>query len=125
MEKLLISWKESRTHNEVLLNRDWSWIGISTVKQDNLYVSVINFSDGNLGSTNVTKIDNNIMFKGEFILPPNFEGNFRVIDLKITENNFSLYVESSKKNFFIYVFDDFGNLTDRVDIFFKDTIDQL
>ena len=118
LDKLLLSWKMSRTHNDVLLNSEWNWIGISFLKKDNIYVSVINFSSGNLGSTKITKIGNDIRFEGEFILIPNFNGNFEVIDTEISQNNFSLYIRSNKKNFFIYVFDNLGNLTDRVDIFF-------
>lgn len=118
LDELLLNWKMSKAHNNVLLDSEWNWIGISVIKKDNLYVSVINFSSGNLGSTQFTKIDDHIRLDGEFILPPIFEGNFEVLEFKTSQNYFSLFIRSNKKNFFIYVYDSLGILTDRVDVFF-------
>lgn len=119
LDELFNSWKHSSAHNSILLDPKWNWVGLSVKKVKNLYVAVINFSTGIIGSTQVFEMDDGrIQLKGRYIHSPKFTGDYEILDFKIKHGYFMLYIKSVRKNFFIYVHDGNGRLSDRVDIFF-------
>ncbi|MBN2618304.1 MAG: CAP domain-containing protein [Spirochaetales bacterium] len=118
IEELFQGWKDSESHNKVLLDSRWTWIGISIIKQNNIYVGVINFSSGILGSVTIKK-DQEIKIEGEYIERPVFDNKF-IERLYINEdlNRFEIYVKTAFNNTFIYCYDKKNKITDRIDIFF-------
>nr|WP_281283538.1 CAP domain-containing protein [Thiospirochaeta perfilievii] len=125
LDKLLDSWIDSEPHNRVLLDQKWNFIGISNYFNGKSYISVVNFSSGILGSTTIKYFDDKIILNGVYIDKPNFKGDFKIISSLFKDNQFEIEIIPNKKSFFIYVYDSSNKLTDRVDVFLKDTIDQL
>ena len=117
--ELLNNWILSPKHKSVILDDDWRWIGVSVVKKDGLYISVVNFSSGNLGSTSTIQSGERLILHGEYIDDPKFEGSFEIEDLILDRGFFTLIIKPYRKSFFIYGYSGNRVLGDRVDIFFK------
>lgn len=116
--QLFESWLLSPTHNSVILDENWHWIGISSEKVGDLYIAVINFSSGILGSTTVAIEGDNLTLTGDCVETPIFKGYFEEKGLYIEDGYFVYNIKPYNRSFFIYVYNSVGELTDRLDIFF-------
>lgn len=118
-EDLFKGWILSPTHNTVLNDPKWTWVGLSVEYVGELFVAVVNFSTGNIGSTYATIDKDIIHLKGIYIEEPKFEGDFELINYIHNLGDFDLFIKATRKEFFIYAYNEKGELTDRVDLFFK------
>lgn len=119
INELFTSWLLSPEHYAVINDSRWNWVGYSLEERDGVFVAVINFSSGILGSTVLSNEGDYTLLKGEYISSPKFDGKFEIIDYTKGNNLFELIVKPTRDNFFIYVYNKNGVLTDRVDIFFN------
>lgn len=116
LEKLMKLWKRSPEHNKVLLDKDWNWFGVSIIRYKELFISVVNFSTGLLGSVYMDTERDNIYIKGLYQKEPYFKLE-KGINLIADNGEFEIEISANKRVFFIYVYDENGNLTDQLNIF--------
>lgn len=117
-ELLFKKWIESPTHNSVLLDPGWTTIGIAYESDKGFCIGVINFSNGNIYSTSLERVDGKIIFKGRFITTPKFETGLVIESQAIKNNEFILELKSQNRGGILYIYNEKNKVTDRVDIFF-------
>lgn len=116
IEELFNSWLESPTHYAVIKEKSWNWFGYSIKKYKGVYVAVVNFSTGNLGSTKLRKTDGGIVLTGNYIVMPSFNSPCFKIDY-VKDNKFRILINEGSP----YIIDIKGAdnvISDRLELFF-------
>ena len=117
IDQLFLEWRNSPTHNTVLLSDKWKWVGISKKIKGHTVVSVINFSSGLLGSLEVESGNENIIIRAKYVGFPIFTGDFTIIQKALEENKLEITIKPDRIPLFIYVKDPDNVLVNQIDIF--------
>lgn len=86
-------------------------------KYSDIYISVINFSSGNLISTKTTVNNEAIVIEGRFFETPTFISGNEVLKQDLNENSFKLRLRGDKARI-IRVYNEKNSLTDMIELFF-------
>lgn len=114
---LFKGWLLSPEHKKVLDDPSWNWFGLSVKTTNGVYVSVVNFSSGILGSTRIKKEGDVIEFVGLYSEKPNFS----IINVKKLEwgkNSFKLIFNVKENPGILTIKDRNNKISDRMELFF-------
>lgn len=116
IEELFSGWLKSSTHYAVIREKRWNWFGYSVKEYKGVYVAVVNFSTGNLGSTELEKSGDLFVFTGDYIRKPQFNSPDFIVDY-VTDNKFRVLV-NVKKSLIIDIRGADNTISDRLELFF-------
>lgn len=120
LNNLFESWLASPTHLKVLSDPKWNWVGISVIKNNEVYVAVVNFSSGIIGSTELYKRNGNVYLTGKYLSRPTFKGDFEIKDFTLDNYKFKLEFKPYRERLIIRVKTTTGRVSDRVEVFFSE-----